>query len=254
MSLILNIGNYDLKGETDSKPYMIWRSMIQRCYSENHLKLYPTYKDCFVCEEWLTYSNFKKWFNENYIENYCLDKDLLYHNNNIYSPTTCCFIPHEINTALINKNRKTTDLPNGVTYDKQGTFQVIFKKYGKPKRVGTRYFSLSSACEAYKKAKEEYIKELAEKYFNQNLISKSVYEALLNYYVDITYDKDIIIKKKPCSESKPVIQLDKNNNVINEYRSINEAARQTNYKNNSISLCCRELKKSYNGYIWKFKK
>ena len=39
------------------KFYDTWRSMITRCY---HPKAITTaYNDCSVCEEWLTFSNFK---------------------------------------------------------------------------------------------------------------------------------------------------------------------------------------------------
>ena len=57
------------------------------------------------------------------------------------------------------------------------------------------------------------------------------------------------------SLSKAVIQYDKNNNKIAEYKSIKEASKQTGIKNTSISQCCRKVI-HYNtagGYIWKFK-
>lgn len=45
-----NVWNY--------KVYVIWHNMIGRCYDENIQKKCPTYKDCIVCEKWLTLSNF----------------------------------------------------------------------------------------------------------------------------------------------------------------------------------------------------
>ncbi|WP_075810079.1 hypothetical protein [Clostridium perfringens] len=47
------------------KSYEIWRDMLRRCYDEIHKEKRKTYKDCSVCEEWLYYPNFKKWYNEN---------------------------------------------------------------------------------------------------------------------------------------------------------------------------------------------
>lgn len=57
----------------------------------------PTYEGCTVCDEWLYFSNFKKWFDENYIEGFQLDKDIIIRGNKVYSPQTCCFVPKEIN-------------------------------------------------------------------------------------------------------------------------------------------------------------
>ena len=57
------------------------------------------------------------------------------------------------------------------------------------------------------------------------------------------------------SLSKKVVQYDKNNNYIAEYKSIHEASKQTGICMIHISQCCRNLK-HYNtagGYKWKFK-
>jgi len=71
-----------------------WENMKQRCYSEIYQKQYPTYKGCYVCDEWLNdYETFKKWFYEHYKESFVLDKDILFEGNKIYSPETCCFCP-----------------------------------------------------------------------------------------------------------------------------------------------------------------
>ena len=156
MKLKYNVAKYDGNNEHNSKCYQTWNSMLSRCYNPNNKSHQKTYNNCKVCEEWLTFSNFKKWFNEFYIDGYSLDKDLLIKYNRIYSPETCCFLPSEINTALITKQNKKSNLPTGVSRDKHRTFQVHIKKYGKQKRIGTRYFTLSSAVNAYKKAKEKY--------------------------------------------------------------------------------------------------
>lgn len=115
--LIYNIGINDY---TDKiyvnnkliKSYETWRHMIRRCYHEKD-KRYSNYggKGVTVCEEWLYFSNFKKWFDENYRWDLDekgirldLDKDLLSNENNkIYSPNTCIFIPNNINLFLSYK-------------------------------------------------------------------------------------------------------------------------------------------------------
>lgn len=251
---VCGIGICDRKGVTNLKSYIVWRSMLARCYSVNNKNHKNSYCDCCVCDEWLTFSNFENWYNENYIKGYSIDKDLLESGNRIYSPSTCCFLPIEINTLLIWHSIKQSGLPIGISYDKYGTFQVHIKMFGKQKRIGTRYFSLSSAVNAYRNAKKEYINEVAEKYYNNAKIGKNIYDALLSYELpQIEYD-EIIIEKKEAAASKSVIQI-KDGQVINTFNSINESAKYVGGcdSRKAISKCCHGLKKSYKGYEWRFK-
>ena len=75
---------------------------------------------CTVCEEWLNYSNFKVWYDQNRIKGMALDldKDILFKGNKVYSPETCCFVPHAINTLFLNGKKNRGDLPLGVHFDK----------------------------------------------------------------------------------------------------------------------------------------
>ena len=73
--------------------------MIIRCYSNNYHQREPSYKECSVCEEWLNFQNFAKWWYINYFEEGDLDKDLLVKDNKIYSPKYCCILPKQINVA-----------------------------------------------------------------------------------------------------------------------------------------------------------
>jgi group I intron endonuclease len=58
--------------------------------------------------------------------------------------------------------------------------------------------------------------------------------------------------RQKCIEvkSKPVIQLDKNNNIIKEYKSITEARNETNIK--GIKNVVTGLAKTAGGFIWKY--
>ena len=58
-------------------------------------------------------------------------------------------------------------------------------EYGKYKIIG-RYNTPIEAAFAYKNEKEAYIKEVATKYYNDGKIARNVYEALVNYKVEIT--------------------------------------------------------------------
>lgn len=56
-------------------------------------------------------------------------------------------------------------------------------------------------------------------------------------------------------QSKPVLQIDRETGeIIREFPSIAEAARQINYpKSTLISTCCRNVRPSAYGYIWRYK-
>lgn len=94
--------------------YKRWADMLRRCYvAANDEK--PTYKDCTVCDEWLTFSKFKTWMQIQDWEGKELDKDLL-GNGKLYSPETCCFIPSGLNKFMSCDNTRTkkSGLPLGV--------------------------------------------------------------------------------------------------------------------------------------------
>jgi len=66
-------------------------------------------------------------------------------------------------------------------------------------------------------------------------------------------DIEINIKTINESKPKPVIQFDKDGNLINEYQSIREASRQTNIVLSSIVENCKGKRKSAGGYMWEYK-
>lgn len=106
-------------GKRDRCPYYDrWYGMIKRCYSEIELSRFPTYKGCSVCDEWLYFSNFKSWMEQQDWEGKHLDKDLLVAHNKIYSPETCVFIAPSINSFLLKSDKNRGDYPLGVTFRK----------------------------------------------------------------------------------------------------------------------------------------
>ena len=67
----------------------------------------------------------------------CLDKDILYKNNTIYSKDTCIFIPERINILFTKNNAKRGNYPIGVYFNKRlGKFiaQVSKKHSGHTKQ------------------------------------------------------------------------------------------------------------------------
>lgn len=179
-------GHVKINGEHIAS-YACWLHVLKRCYSEKSLIKHPAYLGCSVSDEWRYFSKFKAWFDENYIEGYEIDKDLLVHGNKVYSKDTCCFIPQELNKALIRQNNKRGEYPIGVYFKKSSNKYVaqINTMYKLSRWVGA-YDTFEEAFNAYKIAKEEYLKRLADDYYSKELITRKVYDALYNYRVEIT--------------------------------------------------------------------
>jgi hypothetical protein len=81
------------------KYYRSWHSMLERCYSKKVQARQPAYKGCTVCDEWLTFSNFKSWMIKQEWQGKALDKDIRVKGNKVYSPETCMFVTAKENTV-----------------------------------------------------------------------------------------------------------------------------------------------------------
>ncbi len=97
----------------DSRAYSRWNSILMRCYCNSYHERFPTYKDCTVAKEWHNFQNFAKWFEENYIEGYHVDKDIKVKGNRVYGPDTCIFVTPQKNKEFSSsKHYKILD-PEG---------------------------------------------------------------------------------------------------------------------------------------------
>ena len=170
-----------------TKEYKLWHSMLVRCYSDVHKKRQPTYEGCEVSDKFKSYEYFYEWchkqigFNN---EGWQLDKDLLVKGNKVYSEYSCVFIPSEINLVLIKSTASRGEHLIGVCWNKNGkAFKAQVNK-GKGKREHLGYFNTElEAFNAYKTAKESFIKEVANKFKSQ--IDDRAYKALMSYEVNI---------------------------------------------------------------------
>lgn len=175
-------GFNDTHGSSNKKPHQLWISMMSRCYSDSYRKNFKSYIGCEVSECWHLFSNFKEWFEKNYVEGWQLDKDILVKGNKIYSPDTCCFVPNEINLMLTNGKRARGKYPIGVS--KHYNKFTSYCRVGDVRKCLGQFDTPSEAFFAYKKAKETHIRQIADKWKNQ--LEPKVYEALYNYQVEIT--------------------------------------------------------------------
>lgn len=176
------LGEGEYKGCTNkhrAKSYLMWKNILLRCYETDADKFIPRYKNCTVSEEWHNYQNFAKWYEDNYIEGFEIDKDLLVKGNKIYGPDTCCFIPQEINNTIRNFNKPGKKYPTGVT----SSGRYFMAKISIGNKLKQKLFrNVKDAYNYYKNHKENRIKELGEKY--KNLLSNKAYKALINYNID----------------------------------------------------------------------
>ena len=169
-----------------TKCYVAWVHMLERCYNPKYQDKHSTYKGCKVCREWWNFQVFAEWYYSHFyeIENEImnLDKDILCKGNKVYSPENCVFVPQFINKLFIKRDKCRGEYYIGVT--KYGDkFQAQLSK-GNGKSIHLGYYDTpNEAFLAYKIAKEEYIKEVAEKYKSQ--IPYELYQAMMNYEVEI---------------------------------------------------------------------
>ena len=174
-----------------TKEYKLWHSMLVRCYSDAYKKRQPTYIGCEVSDNFKSYEYFYEWchkqigFGGDGSGNpFHLDKDLLIKGNKVYSENTCVFLPQEINSLLIKRESLRGEYLIGVHWSKtHKAFKAqVSKNKGKQEHLG--YFKTETeAFNSYKKAKEAFIKEQAEKWKSQ--IDTRAYNALMNYEVSI---------------------------------------------------------------------
>ena len=175
-----------------TKEYDLWHSMLRRCYSNTSKKKNPTYEGCEVSDKFKYYEYFYEWCHKQIGfgvdgngNSFQLDKDLLIKGNRVYSESTCIFIPAEINSLLVKCTASRGEHLIGVHWSKTNKAFVAQVNKGKGKRENLGYFNTElEAFNAYKIAKESFIKEQAEKWKSQ--IDVRAYEALMKYTVNIT--------------------------------------------------------------------
>jgi len=179
-----------------TKVYRMWQHMLERTHSEKYKDKKPSYRNCEVCEEWLNFNEFGKWFDENYYEiegqTMHLDKDIKKKGNKIYSPDTCSIVPGIINSLFTKNDKNRGEFPIGVSKDinndkvklKCSCHTINNKGELKLKNLGRFELNeVEDAFNVYKECKEHTIKQIAEMYKDD--IPDDLYNAMMNYNVEI---------------------------------------------------------------------
>lgn len=182
-----SVYNIGYRGEIEinkdnKKFYDIWIDMLRRCYSDQKEDKFPSYKDCYVDEEWHCFKNFAEWCYINYPKDktykYQLDKDILIKDNKIYSPQTARFIPSRINHLFLYKTDR--NLPNGIFEDKKIKGNYIgsyMDENSKNHRISNK--NIEKCIQFVKCGKEKTVKKIAEQY--REYITEDIYNALINW-------------------------------------------------------------------------
>ena len=177
-----------------TQEYTKWQNMLQRSFDNGYKEKEPTYKDVTCCNKWLCFANFledfeilKQEYNWNNDEKLQLDKDILHKSNKIYSLENCILVPQWINLLFVRSDATRGDCPIGVSYCKdRKKYQAYCSVNGKQTRLGL-YDTVEEAFNAYKIAKEQEFKRIADDCILKSFISKDsrLYNAMMGYQIQI---------------------------------------------------------------------
>ena len=123
-----------------------------------------------VCSEWCNYQNFTKWYENNSVEGWYLLTNIFEDVKSECSDKNCFFLPIEFNHHL----NETV----GWFQPERGRIISNFLS----KKIDS-FDTKEEAIEKYKKVKKEYLLNQAEKY--KNMLSKDIYEKIVNYEIEI---------------------------------------------------------------------
>lgn len=165
----INDADYSVRRMVNGKDfwcpfYRAWRNILKRCYCKAFQDKYPLYIGCSVCEEWLTFSNFKRWMEQQDWQGKQLDKDFLLTGNKVYSPETCVFIDGLTNSFILDCAASRGKYPLGVDFHKSGG--KLRSRCCNPFTKKSEHLGLftcpNEAHEAWRKRKHELACQLAD--------------------------------------------------------------------------------------------
>lgn len=196
------VGNNNSTDQKErAKLYDYWYGMMRRSYNKAYHDKKATYENCSVYREWNCFEYFERDYKELLKENnfpkesrICLDKDIIHKGNKIYSKENCVIVDQRINSLFTKCDKLRGDLPIGVYYNKKCVANPYLANLGimengKRKTIYLGGFKTPElAFNAYKIAKENYIKQVADEYVELGYITKDsrLYKAMYDWVVEIT--------------------------------------------------------------------
>ena len=106
----------------------------------------------------------------------------------MYSLENCVLVPDWINLLFTKRDANRGDCPIGVSYRKQSK-KYEAKCHINGKKISLGYYNtIEQAFNAYKQAKENEIKRIANDCVSKGYMTKDsrLYKAMINYQVKIT--------------------------------------------------------------------
>lgn len=138
-------------------------------------------------------------------------------------------------------------------FDKQGNFIAEYKSMGDAySKTGIPTSSICQVCKGDRRSAHGYIWLYKEQWDGN---PPTLRQHKSKGREGVTKGKNWNRNNNPKRNDlyKPVLQFDKNNNLINQFSSITHAYKALNLKHAGISNCCRGIQKTAYGFIWKYK-
>lgn len=167
----IGIGKYNVRDHRDI--YFLWSGTIRRIYIDK----YPGHPTS-MCDEWLNFQNFAKWYEEN-IYDYNEEKlifSLALARGKIASPDNVAFVPLSFLGLFSLSNKKESNLPRGVFYNKRKRKYFSSITFNKKQMHLGYYDDIEITHSVYQNKRKELYEELVESY--KGKIPDKVYNLL----------------------------------------------------------------------------
>lgn len=155
-----------------------WSNIDSRCKNHSY------YQGCR--NNFKDFDSFVEWHRKQvgYGRGWVIDKDILVEGNKIYSEETCVLVPQEINKLVLRRQNDRGLYPIGVVKVGRKFRSQLAAAFANGSRHLGYFDTPQEAFSAYKEAKENLIFEVAKQWKDE--IDERVYDALINYEVQIT--------------------------------------------------------------------
>lgn len=175
----IGIGKYNSNRKLNPA-YLKWMSIWRRIGQVGNPK-FASYIECTMDIRWESLQDFSEFYYSCPYrqEDWELDKDIIVPGNKMYGPDTAAYVPTELNLFFV-KRPKASGLPRGVKRNKK-SFSSVIVIDGVSKILGV-FYTIESAYDAYKNAKEADAARLADKY--EGVVDPRVTAALRTFKVD----------------------------------------------------------------------
>ena len=175
-------------------------------------------------------------------------------------------IMFKLSKAKIRKSKETLNTLGFKDTDKN-RICVYFHYYNNERNPF--YIGQGTLDRAVRMGKHHRNEKWFEKVKNISLVKVEIIHIDITIEESIKLEHEYILKYKPIANistglgsrditnhinknSKGVVKIDVNGNIIADYSSVKEAAIKNNCYATDITKCCKNKRKTYKGFIWKY--